>query len=82
MSVSHLSTYALTGLSPVESNYPARSHMEAGATAEPEGLKGLFHPDNPLLWVGGILAVTFGLVGISGSARVGKARVSGSIDKD
>ena len=78
---STFSTYALTGLAPVESNY-TRGSMEAGATADHDGLSGILHPDNPLLWVGVILGVTFGLVGVSGSARLGKARVSASLDRE
>lgn len=76
-----LSTYALTGLAPVKSNYVSSSHMEAGAVAAPEGLRGLVSPQNPLLWLGGLVAVTFGLIGVSGSARVGRAKVSASLDK-
>jgi hypothetical protein len=73
------STYRLTGLAPVESNYTAGSHLEAGALAIPDGFAGLFHPDNPLFWLGGVLAVTFGLVAFSGSVRVARAKVSGSV---
>ena len=76
-----LSTYALTGLAPVESNTTRASPVEAGASAVPDGLRGLVSPENPLVWFGAILAVTFGLVGVSGSARVGKAKVSASLDK-
>jgi hypothetical protein len=37
--------------------------------------------DNPLTWFGLILAATFGLVGFSSSARIGKARGSISLNK-
>lgn len=77
-----LSTQALTGLSPVDSGPSLRSSLEAGATDEPVGgARGLLSPQNPLFWFGGVLAVTFGLIGVSGSARVGKAKVSASVDK-
>lgn len=40
-----------------------------------------YHPDSPLFWAAGLIAVTFGLVGISGSVRVGRARASASVDE-
>lgn len=46
------------------------------------GWKALVNPKNPLVWFGGILAVTVGLVGVAGSVRLGKAKVSASVDKD
>lgn len=76
------STYEQTGLAPVVSNYAHPSHLEAGASAEPDGWAGLLHPDNPMLWLGGLIAVAAGLIGFSGSARVGKAKFSASVDKD
>jgi hypothetical protein len=35
-----------------------------------------WHPDSPMLWVGGLIAVAFGLAGLSTStsARVGKGK--------
>jgi hypothetical protein len=77
------STYRLTGLAPVESNYHggAASSLEAGALAVPDGFKGLLHPDNPLFWFGLVLGATFGLVGVSGSARVFKGKASASLGK-
>jgi len=37
-----------------------------------------WHPDNPLFWFGAVLAVTFGLIAVSTSVKVGpfKAAVS------
>lgn len=75
-------TFQSTGLRPVESNYRNPSHLEAGATAEPEGFAGLLHPDNPMFWLGGIVAVAFGLAGISGGLRIGKGRAKISIGKE
>ncbi len=45
------------------------------------GLKSLLDPKNPLTVFGVILAVTVGLAGVSGSARVGKFRASASAGK-
>lgn len=38
-------------------------------------------PRNPLVWVGGVLAVTFGLASVAGSVKLGKAKVSASVGK-
>jgi hypothetical protein len=46
------------------------------------GLRALFDPHNPLLWLGGILALTVGFAGVAGSARVGRFRVSASAGED
>ncbi|HEX6869894.1 MAG TPA: hypothetical protein VF163_02245 [Micromonosporaceae bacterium] len=45
------------------------------------GWRGLVDPHNPLMWFGAILAVTFGLAGVAGSVRLGRAKLSGSIDR-
>jgi hypothetical protein len=45
------------------------------------GWQSLVNPKNPLLWVGGLLAVTIGLVGVAGSVRLGGAKVSASVGK-
>jgi len=45
------------------------------------GWRGLLHPDNPLFWLGGIVAVTLGLIGVSGSVRLGRARIAASVDQ-
>lgn len=37
-----------------------------------------FHPDNPMLWLVGLGAVTLGLIGVSTHVRVGK--ISAGID--
>ena len=81
MNASPLSTYALTGLAPVESNWPNSSHLETGASSDYDTLGGLLSPQNPIFVFGVILGVTFGLIGVSGSLRVGKAKASASIDK-
>ena len=76
-----LSTYSLTGLAPVESNWPNPSNMETGASSDHDTLGGLISPQNPLFVFGLILGVTFGLVGVSGSLRLGKAKASASLDR-
>ncbi len=53
-------------------------HMAIAATDLASGWKALVDPRNPLFWFGGLLLVTFGAAGVSGSARVGKVSVSGS----
>lgn len=80
-----LNTYSLTGLKPVESNagVGVASPVEVGAQADVSaGVGGILHPDNAMLWLGLILATTFGLVGVSGSLRVGNARASATLDRD
>lgn len=42
---------------------------------------GLLHADNPLTWALGLGLVTFGLVAVSGSVRLGRAKVSASVGK-
>ena len=36
----------------------------------------IWHPDNPLFWFGGLLAVTLGLIGAATSVRVGPFKAS------
>ena len=38
-----------------------------------------YSPRNPLLWLGGVVAVTVGLASVAGSVRLGKAKVSASV---
>ncbi|GAA4699836.1 hypothetical protein [Phytohabitans rumicis] len=45
------------------------------------GVRGLLDPNNPLFWFGVVLAVTLGAAGAAGSVRLGKAKLSASIDK-
>lgn len=44
------------------------------------GLRALVDPANPVMWFGVILLATFGLIGVAGSVRLGKAKVSASLD--
>jgi len=43
------------------------------------GARGLVDPRNPLLWLGGIIAVTVGFAAVAGSARIGKATIRASV---
>lgn len=76
-------TYSQTGLD-VSSFAPhyAAHPTEIGSVALPTGLKGLLHPDNPMFWLGGVLAVTAGLIGISGGIRIGRAKADVTIDQE
>lgn len=38
-------------------------------------------PRNPLVWLGGVLVVTFGLASVAGSVKLGRAKVSASVGK-
>jgi hypothetical protein len=51
------------------------SPLEVGGTRKP------WHPDNPMFWVGVLLAATFGLVGASTSIRVGPFKASAGAGK-
>lgn len=50
-----------------------------GFEGDKHGLAALVDPHNPLVWFGGLLLVTVGAAAVSGSARLGRAKVSGSI---
>lgn len=45
------------------------------------GAAALIDPHNPLVWFGVFLAATLGAIGVSGSARVGAARVAADLGK-
>jgi hypothetical protein len=77
---SALSVHALTGLSPVESNYVAHGPTQQIGHGDHDSA-GLFHPDNPLFWFGVVLAASFGLIGVSGSVKLGRAKASAGIGK-
>lgn len=38
-----------------------------------------YSPRNPLVWLGGVLAVTVGLASVAGSVRLGKAKVTATV---
>lgn len=52
------------------------------AQAVPAGVApAALSPSNPMVWLAGIAAVTVGLVAVSGSVRLGRAKVSASVGK-
>jgi hypothetical protein len=38
-------------------------------------------PRNPLVWLGGVMAVTVGLASVAGSVKLGRAKISASVGK-
>lgn len=73
------SPQAVTGLR-MPSVVPTVAPVTAQAAVghEPGGLGS---PDNPLTWLVGIVAVTVGLVAVSGSVRLGRGKVSVNVGK-
>lgn len=68
------------GCAPVAPSYGVAAPTERMATDDIRtGVRGLLDPANPLVWLGGILLVTIGAIGISGSVRVGKAKASAAV---
>lgn len=51
--------------------------MDTGKT----GYAALLDPHNPIMWFGALLLITVGAAGLSGSARLGPVRASGSVGK-
>jgi hypothetical protein len=74
-----VSKYGLTDTapSPATTELTAVATPRAGAatTAQP------WHPENPLFWVAGLAAVTFGLAAFSTNVRVGSVRAGVSAGK-
>ena len=82
-----LSVYATTGFahgagsaSPLN-NQPAIA-SSAGPGMDDVSAYGLLSLRNPLTWFGLFAATTFGLIAVSSSVRVGKARASAKIGKE
>lgn len=48
---------------------------------EDRGWAGLVDPQNPLVIFGLVLAATLGVIGVSGSARLGPAKVAADLGK-
>jgi hypothetical protein len=73
------SQYGCTVVAP---SYGVAAPTQAMATDDIRtGIRGLLDPNNPLVWFGAIMAVTLGLAGAAGSLRLGKAKVSASVDE-
>lgn len=81
------STYANTGFSGGAGRAAAPLDVTpAIASTSGPGLSDLAaHPllsvRNPITWFGALAAVTFGLIAVSSSVRVGKARVTAKVGK-
>ncbi len=71
-----LNPMSLVGINPGAPQAPDVTTGQLSQTAVAVTKSGL-HPDNALLWFGGILAVTLGLIGASAHLRVGPFRVGG-----
>ncbi len=73
--------YNLLGVKPagmLNAHQVAPNSSLASASAsliEANGAR-IWHPDNPLFWFGGLLAVTLGLIGAATSVRVGPFKAS------
>jgi hypothetical protein len=78
---SPFSAYAQTGLRPVADTAGNRRVTSSMATEDrgTTGLAALIDPSNPLLWFGAFLLITVGAAGVSGSARIGRAKVQASV---
>jgi len=50
-------------------------------TARSGGWRGLVDPHNPLAWFGAVLLVTVGAAGLSGTVRLGRAKLSAALNK-
>ncbi len=71
------------GASPQTPSYGVQPSTAAmGAPDFPASWRSIVDPSNPLLWLGGIMALTLGFAGAAGSARLGKATFRASVGKD
>jgi hypothetical protein len=76
-----VSPYHLLGAKPAGMLDPhavsQSSHLSAATVSSIERNEARpWHPDNPLFWFGGLLLVTFGLIGAATSVRVGPFKAS------
>jgi hypothetical protein len=70
------------GATPQAPSYGVAAPTQAMATDDiATGWRGLLDPANPLFWFGVVLLVTFGAAGAAGSVRLGRAKLSGSVDQ-
>lgn len=78
------SAQSLYGATPQAPSYaPTAAPTQAMAYTDDlkSGVAGLVDPGNPLMWFGVVLLVTVGAAGVAGSVRLGKARLSASLNK-
>lgn len=76
--------YLMTGLSPVPQSPPPGGVPPAGvasaiATDPYGGVPPLWSPDNPMLWIGVLIAAMTGFIGLAGAVKVGPIKGSASI---
>lgn len=68
----------LTGLNTLSAitdrNYGGAALAASAGNAPSPSTPQIWHPDHPLFWAGALIAVMFGLIGVSTSARVGPVR--------
>lgn len=74
------SVYGMTPQAPAWGVAAPTAHL--GSDDMSSGLRALIDPHNPLVWLGGIVALTVGFAGLAGSARVGSIRVKASAGKE
>ena len=70
--------YSMTGLAPRDAG-PVPVGPTQHVAVDAHTVTSVVSPQNPLFWFGLLLATTVGLVGVSGSARIGRAKVSASV---
>lgn len=76
------SASSLYGTTPQAPSYGiAAPTQHMGTDDIASGVRGLFDPNNPLLWFGAVLLVTVGAAGVAGSVRLGNAKLSASLDR-
>jgi len=70
----------LYGTQPQAPTYGVGTATQAmGVDADRHGMAALIDPNNPLVWFGALLLITVGAAAVSGSARLGRAKVSASV---
>ena len=74
------SLYNTTPQAPAWAGVAAPTQAMA-TTANSGGWRGLVDPHNPLMWFGAVLLVTVGAAGLSGSVRLGRAKLSAALDR-
>lgn len=71
------------GITPQAPSYGVAAPTQAMGTGMLDGgWRTLVDPDNPLMWFGVVLLVTVGAAGVAGSVRLGRAKLSASLDKE
>lgn len=80
---SSLSSTSMYGCAPMTATLgPAAVTQHMATTGDGlSGLSALVHPDNPLVWVGILLAATVGLGSLAGRVRLGPASAALNLGK-